>query len=63
MAGKRNTLKVNTYRVLSECVERGVLYGFRRAHKQYIKPSEEVFREAIENAVMNEVSEHFTFDE
>ena len=54
-------MTVNTYKVLSEAIEDGIGYGYMRAHKYVAKPDEETMREAIYNAVMNSISENFSF--
>ncbi|MBI4151840.1 hypothetical protein HY496_02620 [Candidatus Woesearchaeota archaeon] len=56
-------LKVKAYPVLCQAVEEGVAYGWNRAHKHTSEPGEEVIREQIEQAVLNEVCERFDFDD
>jgi hypothetical protein len=56
-------MKVNTYKVLSDCVERGVEIGWRRAHKHTDTPGEGQLRDSIYDNVMTEISEYFTFSE
>lgn len=56
-------MKVREYIVMAECIERGVEYGYARAHKHDDNPSEEVIKEAIAQAVQNEICEYFIFDE
>lgn len=63
MLGVNITMKANEYRVLSDCVERGVNYGYRRAFKYVENPDEEAIKDAIENAVMSEICEYFGFAE
>lgn len=53
----------DTYRLLSECVDRGVKYGLRRAYKHTDKPTNEQIEEAVSSAVMGEVAEAFVFPE
>lgn len=52
---------VNTYAVLSDCVEAGVAYGVRRAFKHTDTPSQEAIAEEVEQAVLNAICEKFTF--
>ena len=52
---------VKVYRVLSEAVERGVAYGYNRAHKHTDTPSEEAVKQQVYDAVMQELSEAFDF--
>ena len=55
-------LQPNTYAVLRDCVERGVLRGYVRAHKHNESPIPEAIREAIEDSTMAEICEYFRFD-
>lgn len=56
-------MKVRTRLVLGECVERGAARGWRMAHKHVENPSEEVILEKIEDAIMGEIYEWFSFEE
>ena len=49
--------------VLGMCVENGVQLGWNRAHKHDDSPPEQVIRDKIAEAVMNEVYEWFDFGE
>ena len=51
------------YSILSECITRGIDYGYSRAYKHTDKPSEETIKNEIYNAVTNEVCEYFSFEE
>jgi len=53
------TLKPKTWKVLQQAVEAGVAYGWQRAHKHVEEPSEDAIKQAIEQAVLNEISEWF----
>lgn len=57
-----NELKVDVYKVMQECVERGVSTGWRKAHKHDGKPDEDYLKDNIENAIMLEICEYFKFD-
>jgi len=57
------TMKVNTYKVLEECVEHGITYGWRRAHKYTPEPDEQTIHGEIHRAIMLEISEYFSFDD
>lgn len=59
----RARLTVDAYRVADEAVERGILYGWTRAHKHTDTPTPEAIRDAIAQAVMNELSEYFLWPE
>lgn len=51
------------YRLMSEAVERGVAYGWRRAHKHTDSPTDDAGADAIREAVMSEIAEAFVFPE
>ena len=55
-------LKLKTYSIIEEAVERGISYGLVRAHKHTDNPSEEMLMQEIERAVMHELSEVINFD-
>lgn len=57
------TVTVDTYRVMEECVERGIAYGYRRAFKHTETPDEDAIKEAVQMAIMNELVEWFRFGE
>jgi hypothetical protein len=56
-------VRVKAYPVMSEAVERGVAYGYHRAHKHNPKPDAETIKDAILEAVMAEIGEKFSFDD
>lgn len=49
--------------ILEECIEKGVARGYARAHKHTEKPHEGSICCHIEECVMGEIYEYFTFDE
>jgi|LakMenEpi03Aug12_release.lakeMendotaPanAssembly.Ray.scaffolds.fasta_scaffold530914_3 hypothetical protein len=51
----------NEYKVLSDCIERGLRLGFNRANKHEECTNEEQLFIHQENAIMNEICEYFTF--
>lgn len=55
-------LKLNTYFIIEEAVEKGIAYGMNRAHKHTDTPSKEHIVQEIERAVMHELSEVINFD-
>ena len=59
----RGVLWVNAFAVLARAVEEGVAYGWNRAHKHTPTPPPEAVQQAIEDAVMSEVSVWFSFDD
>ncbi len=54
-------MKPNMYKLVSNCVDNGVNYGWNRAHKHTDSPSEAQIKDEIYNAVMNEICEWFVF--
>jgi hypothetical protein len=56
-------LKVNTYAVLSECIEIGIDRGMSRAYKHTDDPSEEYIKEQILHYIMLQVCEKFKFND
>lgn len=56
-------MKPRTYEILRRAVEEGVRYGLSRARKHVESPSDAQIESAVEEAVMNEICEYFTFDE
>lgn len=55
-------MKVISYKVLEDCVERGIGYGYMRAYKHNDKPTEEYIKEQLQYYVMLEISDYFNFD-
>lgn len=56
------TVKLNAYRVISDAIERGIMYGYRRAHKHTDEPSEDVVCEEMKNGIMIELAEVIEWD-
>jgi hypothetical protein len=56
-------MRVNTYNLLSQCVDDGIAAGWRHAHKHVEHPDEAVIAEHLSRDIMNEVCEWFEFDE
>lgn len=49
--------------ILEQAIENGVKRGYRRAFKYVENPAEDTILESIEDCVMSEIYEYFTFDE
>ena len=49
--------------ILELAIEEGVRRGYHRAHKHVENPSEGAVIERIEDAVMSQIYEYFTFDD
>jgi hypothetical protein len=56
-------MKANDYKVLIEAIERGVAYGHSRAYKHDDKPTDDIVKMCIEDAVITEILEWFDFDD
>lgn len=56
-------MKARTRLVLEECIERGAARGWRLAHKHVESPTEEAILEKIEDSIMAEIYEWFSFDD
>ena len=52
---------VDTYKVLSECVGRGVLFGWNHAHKHTGTPDKDQIQDQIHDDIMTEICEYFKF--
>lgn len=60
---ERNTLEVDVYRVLTDCVEVGVEFGLNRAYKHSDNPDRNAIQVAVYDEVMAAISEKFWFPE
>jgi hypothetical protein len=56
-------MKPKTYKILTDCIENGVEYGWSRAHKHTDQPNPNTVKECIEDAIMLEISENFSFED
>ena len=56
-------MKPKVYSILSQAVEDGAKYGYRRAFKHCEAPTEEAICDSIHLAIMNEISQWFEFEE
>ncbi len=56
-------MRPNAHKLISDCIERGIARGYARAHKHSDDPGENVIKHEIEEAIMNEISDYFLFDE
>jgi hypothetical protein len=56
-------MKAKTHRILEMAIEQGVARGYRRAFKHTDSPLEDAILESIEDCVMGEIYEYFTFGE
>jgi hypothetical protein len=49
--------------ILEQAIEEGVCRGYSRAHKHVENPTADYVIEQIEDAVMSQMYEYFTFDD
>ena len=49
--------------ILEQAIEQGVARGYSRAHKHVENPLEYDILQSIEDCVMSQIYEYFTFDE
>ena len=56
-----NIIKVNAYEVIAQAVENGISYGYNRAFKHTEIPEKDDIKEAIYQAVMNDLTEILVF--
>lgn len=56
-------MRANYYKLISRAVEEGIAYGYARAFKHTVSPSEDQIRDSIFNAIMNELSEVIKWSE
>jgi hypothetical protein len=56
-------MKVKTLVILEQAIEEGVNRGWRLAHKHVENPEEHVIIDRINDAVMGQIYEYFTFDD
>ena len=56
-------MKVKERAIFADCIERGISYGWNRAHKHTDTPSELTIKNAIYDGIMLMVDECFTFDD
>jgi len=55
-------MRPRVHLLLNECIERGAARGWRMAHKHVENPTESAILEKIEDAIMGEIYEWFSFD-
>ena len=55
-------MKPNIHRILSRCIEEGLVVGYNRAHKHNDEPTSETIVDCQYTAIMNEIDEWFTFE-
>jgi hypothetical protein len=56
-------MKPKHRQLLERCLEDGIEYGWRRAHKHEEKPTEDAIKNEILHAISIELHEWFNFEE
>lgn len=56
------TMKPNIRTILTQAIERGIDYGWSRAHKHTDSPDSSRVIESIETEIWNEIDEIFDFE-
>jgi hypothetical protein len=56
-------MKIKLSKIIEECVERGVIRGYRRAFKHIENPDDDVICSNIEDCVMGELYEYISFED
>ena len=56
-------MKVKTLVILEQAINEGVTRGYRRAFKHIENPTEESICDHIEECVMGQIHEYFTFED
>jgi len=62
MARVAGTLKFRAYDLIARAVEDGVVYGHNRAYKYTDKPSADILRQEISQAVISSLCEILEFE-
>lgn len=55
-------MKANEYKLMEDCVERGINAGYQKAFKHSDNPPEEEIKQQINHYIMLEICEYFTFN-
>ena len=56
-------MKAKTLVILEMAIEVGIRRGWNRAHKHIENPNEATIRDNIEECVMSEIHEYFSFED
>lgn len=55
-------MRAKIWDILMEDIERGIEYGWNRAHKYADTPTPEHIRECVYDAISSAIADHFFFD-
>lgn len=56
-------MKARTQVILDECIAKGAARGWRLSHKHVEQPTEEAILDRIQECIMSEIYECFSFDD
>jgi len=56
-------MKPKIYNILGRCIEDGLKFGYQRAFKHTDSPTEEQILNTCLIAILDEIFEHFSFDD
>ena len=56
-------MKAKEYKILVDCVERGIEYGMSRAYKHTDNPTMDYIISQLNDGVLTEICEYFQFDD
>jgi hypothetical protein len=56
-------MKPKIHAILSTAIEEGIRRGWRKSHKHCEKPDEEFIFNELEECIMGNICEYFSFDE
>ena len=57
-----NSIKLNTYRIITDKIEEGLHWGWSRAHKHCDNPDGDAIKEQMYNEITNALCEVIDFD-
>lgn len=58
----KNDIKLNSYRIITDKIEEGINWGYRRAHKHCDNPNEDEIKEQMFNEITNALCDIIDFD-
>ena len=59
-------MRANEFKVLEDCIEKGIDYGLMRFHKYYdfeiSDEHENILKQQLHDGILNQICEYFNFD-
>lgn len=55
-------MKPKIYEILMDCIDRGLEYGYNRAHKHTDSPDKNTIISEMSDAIVNNIFEYFNFE-